>query len=423
MRRLYLQVYLTIVAGLLAVVLVGGGLWRLAAEGPPARHAFEVAGELAQFALPPADAPIDEQRDAVHRIAQRLHIDLGLFNSDRAPVAAAGSPVPRPSERDQGGWIRGPGGPAWAIALPDGRWVVARTPRRRPERVAFGLIGFLAAMASLIALAAWPVARRLTHRLERLQQGVEQLGRGDLSARVKVEGRDEVARLATSFNAAAERIEHLVGAHKLLLANASHEIRTPLSRIRLGLELMQKDGGDPARKAALATDIAELDHLLDEILLSSRLDTVEANESRETVDLLALAAEETARYDHVGVSGTPIFVTGDARLLRRLVRNLLENATRHGAPPIEVDVAARPGLAVLTVRDHGSGVPVSERERVFEPFRRGPGAAGRPGTGLGLSLVRQIAKRHGGDAVIIEPGNAICVTLPVANSPAHGIVM
>ena len=87
-----------------------------------------------------------------------------------------------------------------------------------------------------------------------------------------------MARLATSFNAAAERIEHLVGARKLLLANASHGIRTPLSgSIRLGLELMQKDGGDAARKAALATDIAELDHLLDEILLSSRLDTVEAN--------------------------------------------------------------------------------------------------------------------------------------------------
>ena len=99
------------------------------------------------------------------------------------------------------------------------------------------LAAFLGAIALVVALGARPVVRRLTGRLERLQRGVESLGAGDLRARVKVEGRDEVARLAQSFNQAAARIESLVDAHKMLLANASHELRTPLTRIRLGLEL------------------------------------------------------------------------------------------------------------------------------------------------------------------------------------------
>src|SRR5262249_6461906 len=180
---------------------------------------------------------------------------------------------------------------------------------------------------------AFPVVRWLTRRLERLQHGVESLGAGDLSARVKVEGRDEVARLAQSFNSAAARIEELVGAHRLLLANASHELRTPLARIRLGIELM-KDGIDEKRKAELEQDIAELDHLMEEILLSSGLDAVAALETAEEVDLLALAAEECARYQDCSIEGEPVLIRGDPRLLRRLVRNLLENAKRHGAPPI-----------------------------------------------------------------------------------------
>ncbi len=110
----------------------------------------------------------------------------------------------------------------------------------------------------MIAICAYPLVRWLTRRLERLQTGVESLGAGELSARVKVEGKDEVARLAASFNNAAARIEELVSAHKMLLANTSHELRTPLSRIRLGIELIQASA-DPARKAALEKDIAELD--------------------------------------------------------------------------------------------------------------------------------------------------------------------
>src|SRR5581483_4511828 len=149
----------------------------------------------------------------------------------------------------------------------------------------------------------------------------------DLSARVKVEGRDEVAQLAGSFNRAAARIEELVQAHRMLLSNASHELRTPLSRIRLGVELY-KESGDAKYKAELERDIGELDALIDEILLASRLDVTRALPSREEVDLLALVAEECARYDCMP-DGQPVSVRGDPRLLRRLIRNLLENARRH----------------------------------------------------------------------------------------------
>ena len=112
-----------------------------------------------------------------------------------------------------------------------------------------GLIAFLGGIALAVAICAYPLVRRLTRRLERLQAGRGVAGRRRSRARAcKVEGKDEVARLAESFNRAAARIEELVGSHKLLLANASHELRTPLSRIRLGVELL-KEGADPKRKA------------------------------------------------------------------------------------------------------------------------------------------------------------------------------
>src|SRR5438445_332104 len=149
------------------------------------------------------------------------------------------------------------------------------------------------ALALCIGIATYPLTRRLLRRLERLEQAVEALGAGDLSARVAVEGKDEIARLAESFNRAAGRIEELVGAHKRLLAHASHELRTPLARVRLAIELMG-ESADPKRKAGLDGDIAELDQLIDEILLASRLDAVASPDADEEVDLLALAAEECA---------------------------------------------------------------------------------------------------------------------------------
>ena len=278
----------------------------------------------------------------------------------------------------------------------------------------------LGLLAISIGLAAYPLVRQISRRLERLQHGVESLGAGDLSARVAVEGHDEVARLAGSFNRAAAQIEQLVKANKALLANASHELRTPLARIRLAVELL-KDAADPKRRAGLEQDIAELDWLVDEILLASRLDTVTAAIEAEEVDLLALAAEECARYDATQLEGTPGVIRGDPRLLRRLLRNLLENAARHGMPPTQVRISRGPATTTITVWDGGRGVAPEEFENVFRPFYRPSDPTRRTGTGLGLSLVRQIARRHGGEARCgLMPDGRSCflITLPLQPASA-----
>ena len=274
-----------------------------------------------------------------------------------------------------------------------------------------GMLAMLLMLAAVVGGVAYPVVRYLVRRLERLQQGAEALAAGDLSARVEVEGHDEVARLATSFNRAAARIEQLVGAHKMLLAQASHELRTPLTRIRLALDLAKDI--DPKRRQGLEADIAELDHLIEEILLASRLDTLAELDHDESVDLVALVAEECARYG-IDVEGEPAEIRGDARLLRRLVRNLVANAERHGRPPVRVRIRVRDRRAELIVADAGAGIPEAEREHLFEPFYR---QGNTDGHGLGLSLVRQIARRHGGDVrygTVDDGGSGFIVSLPLA---------
>jgi signal transduction histidine kinase len=409
MRRLYQKIYLVFLASLIAVVAISGLSWRMGQANLPHSEVLDFAGELVLAALPPADAPAQAQQRAVERLGRQLHIDLALFDQDRAPVAAVGRPLPQPtSTAASGGWLRGRGGPAWAFRLPDGRWLVARTPLR-PGGPLLGLFFFLAAMALAIAVFSYPVVRGLTKRIERLQAGVETLGAGNLATRVAVEGRDEVAQLAASFNRAAARIEELIGAHRLLLANASHELRTPLSRIRLGIELFEAKP-DPKIKTELARDIAELDDLIEEILLASRLDVAAAPPATEDIDLLALVAEECAHYKGVTLDGQHIALRGDGRLLRRLVRNLLDNAQRHGRPPICVELRRNSSRALLSVIDAGEGIPPSAREQVFLPFHRLRGD--RKGAGLGLALVRQIARLHGGDAMVMpRPDAPSCIVV------------
>jgi signal transduction histidine kinase len=190
-------------------------------------------------------------------------------------------------------------------------------------------------------------------------------------------------------------------------------LRSPLARIRMGLELMNVPSADPdalaRNRAEILRNMAELDQLIDEILLASRLDAKEADIGTvEAVDLVGLCAEECARFGasfDVPEGLAQLEVPGVAKLLRRMVRNLLENARRYGAVSpqtsqgagIELSLKRQAQQVHIEVGDRGPGVPLEYRERIFEPFFRLPGASERVGgVGLGLSLVKSIAERHGG---------------------------
>ena len=183
------------------------------------------------------------------------------------------------------------------------------------------------------------------------------------------------------------------------------------------------DGAAPAQrdklKAEINRNVAELDELVEEVLLASRLDGAQEPLHRDRVDLLAVAAEEAARVDATVDAEGQTMIAGDERLLRRALRNLLENARRYGGGAITVLLrppAAGGGDTTIQVCDRGAGVPAEMRQRIFEPFFRLPGHAEQAGgVGLGLSLVKQIAQRHGG-RVRCEPrdggGTSFRITLP-----------
>ena len=345
---------------------------------------------------------------------------------------------------------RGPGhGTEFAVTLDDGEVLnLELAPHReaaahaRPGgsrrllawlRPPYGFIWIVVLAGLAVMVGVFPIARRLTQRLESLQRGVQRWGEGHLDERVPVAGSDEVADLSRHFNDAAGRIEELMQgqaallqSQKSLLANASHELRSPLTRIRMAIELSGARGS-PEAQAEIQRSIAELDQLIDEILLASRLEAPQTDlGTMEVLDLVGLVAEEAARVDaelSLAPGTSEVWVRGVSKLLRRAVRNLLENAARHGRPAgqdqaVDVNLSVDGTQAVLQVDDQGRGVAPAQRERIFEPFYRLPGASERDGgVGLGLALVRSIAQRHGGSVACGEhPGGGarFSLRLPLA---------
>lgn len=418
MRRLFVQIYVTIIGSLVIVVILSGLAWNLFARDRIDRDMSEVVSNLAYLALPHASEPAATQQAAVDRLGDGLDIDLSLFDAQRRPIASSGPASVLPDYATGARrWQRTRRAHVWILQLPDERWLVANLERRAPNAPFARLILFLGAIALGVAIGAYPLVRRLTRRLEALQSGVEAFGRGDLETRVSIRGRDEVASLANGFNDAAERIQSLLQSHRMLLANASHELRTPLSRIRLGIEMLR--GGDPDRRAALERDIAELDELIDEILLMTRLDVSGEADRSELIDLVALIAEETSRFSGVELKATFASVRGDPRLLRRMIRNLVDNAHLHGAPPIIVHLETSDQSVFLTITDGGTGIDEANRENIFKPFFRAADRQNHRGYGLGLPLVRQIAEAHGGFVELLitaGTGTAFRVRLPLADS-------
>ncbi|MDZ7857773.1 HAMP domain-containing sensor histidine kinase [Sphaerotilus sp.] len=461
-RSLYLRIYLTVVVALLVFALLAA--WLVSRHTEAERGRIDVAvsertlafASLLENSLPPAGVAAEVQRQAVLDWSRRLRMPIALDAPDgerigvspfyerkvrpdradeetvasRIPLAdgrvlwvlrpgglrpfTEGPPPERPSDR---GAPRGPDhGHGGSPHASPSRWLgLVRKPGWVDD--ASALFMLLATLFVAVTAGAYPVVRRLTRRLEALERGVEQFGAGDLGHRVDAEGRDEVAAVALSFNRAAQRIEDLVRANRALLANASHELRSPLARLKMAVEMVED--ASPEQRQALRSeidrDICELDGLVEEVLLASRLDAQVALRI-EPVDLLGLLVEEAAR---VGASaeGEAVLVQADERLLRRALRNLLENARRYGGDEVEATVRrGQAGQVEVQVCDRGPGVPSACREQVFEPFFRLPGHAERAGgVGLGLSLVRQIATRHGGSVrCLAREGGGSCflITLP-----------
>jgi signal transduction histidine kinase len=421
-NKLYVRIWLAVVLAVVVLTMLVGWAWRLTTEPP--------------------------LREVVVRNESGEVIGNGQARMRRPPSAGwrldrpFGGPPPPPADDKQPPGVDAPGdgpdddapgrfgrGPEFLVRMQDGQTMHLHLPRppQSSMRAPFGFLWTLGLVAVAVALGTYPIVRRLTRRLETLQNGVERWGDGDLSVRVPMTGDDEVGFLASRFNRAAQQIETLVKSHesllasqKSLLANASHELRSPLTRIRMGLELMGATPS-PSFKQEISRNISELDQLIEEILLASRLDAKEADLGTiEPVDLVGLAAEECARTQAtLDASTGELSVPGVAKLLRRAVRNLLENARRYGAGEVSLHVEQDSTHAIVRVCDRGPGVPEALQDRIFEPFYRLPGASERDGgVGLGLALVKSIAQRHSGTVTCsnrVDGGACFEIRLPLSN--------
>jgi signal transduction histidine kinase len=446
-KSLYLRIWLTVVVALTLFGIGAGALFQrevrlergridaqLSDRARDRQHdRFLAWAELVERALPPADAPPAEQARSLRDWSQRLRLPLALDDAKGERVAVSDSFARMAGDGGDAG-LRKP----LALTLADGRtlWLV-RPPaalradppmaeRLPPGARGAGLLALLVVLLAAVAAGAYPVVRRLTRRLETLQVGVERFGAGALDHRVDASGGDEVAAVAASFNHTADRVNALLAAHKGLLANASHELRSPMTRLKMAVAMLDDADTPAAQRSRLSgeimTNIAELDALVDEVLLASRLDAQAALFSPSTLDVVPLAAEEAARVGvELQAEQSTLTVHGDERLIRRALRNLLENARRYGGSAVNLTASPSDGGVALRVCDQGPGVPEAWRERIFEPFFRLPGHAEQSGgVGLGLALVRQIAQRHGG-WVRCEAGNGgvgSCFVLWLPQSPA-----
>lgn len=280
---------------------------------------------------------------------------------------------------------------------------------------------------ALLAWAIWLLVGRALRPVERIRARVAEISASSLDQRVPEPAtHDEIARLAQTMNAMLARLEATAARQRRFVSDASHELRSPLTRIRTALEvdLVHPETADlrATHHDALA-DAGTLQRLIDDLLLLARIDeAVPAN--RVLLDLDDIVLDEVRgrgptelTVDVSRVSAAQVI--GDAGQLTRVVRNLLDNALRHGSSRIDIELAEGDDSAVLTVTDDGPGVPAELRERIFERFARADDAreASTGGTGLGLAIARELVQLHGGSLVLDADhvgGASFVVRLPLA---------
>jgi signal transduction histidine kinase len=299
--------------------------------------------------------------------------------------------------------------PVLASGRPQGAVRITQSVEAVGRATRTSILGLVAVggLVLLLGLGAGAlIARQIARPLRRLDAAAARLGKGDLHARVPVEGSAEQQGLARTFNEMGARLERLVDGQREFVADASHQLRTPLAGLQLRLEEARATG-DPEEIEAALREVARLSAMVSELLLLSQAGEVDA--PAEEVDLGAAARAAAARFggrvSALSGAATPPMRAAPADLQRAL-DTLIENALHYGDGA--VTLVARPGA--IDVLDEGPGVDPGELEAVFERFHRGSaGRAGPPGTGLGLPIARELMRRWGGDVTLAnrEGGGAV----------------
>jgi two-component system, OmpR family, sensor histidine kinase MprB len=277
-------------------------------------------------------------------------------------------------------------------------------------------IAVAAGLGLAVSGAALAPVRRLTQTTEEVTETK------DLSRRIQASGRDELSRLADSFNTMLAALEESARAQRQLVSDASHELRTPLTSLRTNIEVLSRDGVlDPKERENLLRDVSEqlieMSALVAELVELARGDEKAADPEDVRLDLVAAEAIDRTRRNRPGVTFKPqleeSLVRGVPSTIERAVSNLLDNAAKWSPPGGEVDVIVRNGE--VAVRDRGPGIAEEDVPFVFDRFYRAPSARSMPGSGLGLAIVRQVAEAHGGTVCVEKPvdgGTRMRLTLP-----------
>jgi len=374
------------------------GAWRTAVLAPSDRR----AQMLADLDLPEG---LTVELDEAPRVRPGApppppHI-ARLFRLD---LVNSGPPRFRPREARVAGL--GPSGFQASLLLPDGEWLNLRVtmPPPRPWHSATFLAAFVVMTVAAVLLILWAV-KRLMRPVRLLAEAADRLGRDVNAPPLAEDGPSEVATAAHAFNRMAERIRRFVADRTQMLAAIGHDLRTPITRLRLRAEFMDDD----EQRRKMLADLDEMEQMIGATLAFARDDA--AAEPASPIDLAALCrtvADEAA--DARPELAEAVCYEGPERLtlrarpvaLKRAIANLVSNAlTYGGAARLRLD---RPegGVVRLSVEDDGPGIPESELEAVFTPFRRLEASRNREtgGTGLGLTIARNILRAHGGDVVL-----------------------
>lgn len=304
----------------------------------------------------------------------------------------------------------------FTTALTDGTALQVARPLDEVDSVLgnLGWVLVLTSVAGVVGAAGigFAVARTALRPVDRLTDVAEEITETrDLRRRIDIDSNDELGRLAASFNAMLGALDDSVGAQRRLVADASHELRTPLTSLRTNIAVLthedELDADDAQRlRRDVDAQIAELSVLVGNVIdLARGAEPVRRTDSIHLDELVEAAVDQAAFHwpdVHFVFSGDPTAIVGDSETATRAVTNLLDNAGKWSPDGGTVEVAVRgsDGTAEVSVRDHGPGVAVADRERVFERFWRAPEARNKPGSGLGLAIVAQAAASHGGSVAV-----------------------